>query len=119
MRRLLPLLFLLSACPKPVPLPGDPGKGVSCIPSLIEACAPKVVPLINECLASNVDVVPCILGITKVVGCATYELLACSVRARGSEAEHAALANPADTRDARMAARAKEFLERTQTKFTN
>jgi hypothetical protein len=117
-RLLLPLFLLLAACPKPPPGPGEPHpQPVNCIPGMIAACAPVVIPLINECLAGAGDVVPCVLGITKVAGCATYEILACVVRARGGEAARSAQANPADTRDARMADRAKEYLERTGATF--
>jgi hypothetical protein len=111
------LIGSITACPKPTPgqPPPTPAK---CSGHLLESCAPQVLPLVGECLAATSDVVGCILAITRVVGCATYEILACVVRHEGSAAEHAAQANPADTRDQWRAQRAREFLDRTNATFT-
>jgi len=72
---------------------------------------------VSECLASTADVVPCILGITKLVGCASYTILACVVKNQGDAAAAAYQANPRDTRDHWRAQRAQEFLARTGGTF--
>jgi hypothetical protein len=111
------LVLLVCACPHPTGEP--PRQPAICSGNLIEECAPLVLPLVGECLAARSDVVPCILGITKVVGCASYEILACVVRHEGSAANAAWQANPQDSRDHWRAARAKEFLEKTGAKFND
>lgn len=111
------IALLFQACPRPTGEP--PRQPAVCSGHLIEECAPLALPLVGECLAAASDVVPCILGITRIVGCATYEILACVVRHEGSAAEHAYQANPQDTRDHWRAQRAREFLERTGAKFND
>lgn len=113
-------LVLVASCPKPTPGPGTPPPTPAvCSGHLLEQCAPQVLPLVGECLAATSDVVGCVLAITRVVGCATYEILACVVRHEGSAASAAYQANPEDTRDHWRAQRAREFLERTGAKFND
>lgn len=112
--------LLVAGCPKPIPgEPPSPKTPAVCSGHLLEECAPLALPLVGECLTGGADVVGCILGITRIVGCATYEILACVVRHEGSAASAAAQANPKDTRDRWRAQRAKEFLERTGAKFND
>jgi hypothetical protein len=108
----------LGGCPRPPPGPGTPPSAPAvCSGNLIAECAPQVLPLVGECLAATSDVVACVLGITRLVGCATYEILACVVRHEGSAASAAYQANHEDTRDHWRAQRAREFIERTGAKF--
>src|SRR5437762_8451782 len=92
------LLLLLAGCPKPIPGTGGQPPA-QCSGHLLEECGPLALPLVSECLASTADVVPCILGITKLVGCASYTILACVVKNQGDAAAAAYQANPRDTRD--------------------
>ncbi len=109
--------LLFPACPKPTG-PGQPPGPVNCgVLDILASCGPQVVPLVNECLSSSGDSVGCILGITKVVGCATYEILACVVRDQGDASQAAWKANPLDTRDHWRAQRAQEFLTKTHAVF--
>ncbi len=113
--------LMLPACPKPGPGPGpgQPPGPVNCgVLDILASCGPQVVPLVNECLSSQGDSVACILSITKVVGCATYELLSCVVRDQGDRAMAAYKANPLDTRDHWRAQRAQEFLTKVGATFT-
>lgn len=108
------------ACPKPTPPgPGEPKPPAQCSGHLIEQCAPQVLPLVNECLAGNGDTVGCVLAITRVVGCATYEILACVVRHEGDAAKAASSRNPGDLVDHRRAVRAQEFLDKTGARFAD
>lgn len=109
-------LLLFPGCPKPIPGTGGepPAK---CSGHLLEQCGPLALPLVNECLVGDTDVVACILGITKLVGCATYEILACVVKNQGDAAAASYKANPLDTRDHWRAQRAQDFLTKTHASF--
>lgn len=109
-------LLLFPGCPRPTP-DGHVPPPAKCSGQILEQCGPLALPLVNECLMNQADVVSCILGITKVVGCATYEILSCVVRSQGDAAAAAYQANPLDTRDHWRAQRAAEFLSKTQASF--
>lgn len=109
-------LLLFPGCPKPIP--GTGGQPPArCSGPLLEQCGPLALPLVNECLISQTDVVACILGITKLVGCATYEILECVVKSQGDAAAASYQANSQDTRDHWRAQRAAEFLSKTGAQF--
>lgn len=110
-------LLLFPGCPKPIPGTGGqpPAK---CSGHLLEECGPLALPLVNECLIGTTDVVACILGITKLAGCATYEILACVVKGQGEQAATAYQVNPLDMRDQHRAQRAQEFITKTGATFT-
>lgn len=112
---LLSAVLLFPGCPRPAP--GQPPGPVSCALGAVEACAPQVIPLVNECLMGSGDVVACVLAIPKAITCAIYDVLACVVRDQGDRATAAYKANPADTRDHWRAQRAAEFLSRTGAQF--
>lgn len=116
---LLVLALALSACPKPIPEPGEPTKPnvITCGVNAIQQCAPEALPAVNACLAGMDDIVTCVIGLIKPGTCLVYETLVCVLRHEGSAAALAAKANPDNTLDARRAARAKEFLERTGAQF--
>lgn len=116
-RYLFVAALFLAACPKPGPGPTPIPGLVECGTDAIQACASSALPGVNECLSGKGDVVTCILGLIQPAGCITYEVVACLTQHEGSAAEHAAQTNPANTRDARRAARAREFLEKTGARF--
>ncbi len=96
--------------------PGAPpttgGKVISCAGNAIASCAPQALGSVNECLIGSGDVTACLLGlIPKGGACFTYDVIACLVQHEGSAAAADAQANPDDTRAARRAALAKEFLQ--------
>lgn len=117
---LLLAAFALTACPKPTPGPGGPTpvKGViECAVDAVQSCAPSALPAVNSCLAGHGDVTSCLLGLIQPVGCVTYEVVACLVNHEGAAASTAARANPDNTRDARVAQRAREFLDGQGIRF--
>lgn len=117
----LVLLFTaVTACPKPTPGPGVPPHGVvQCATEAVQSCAPSALPAVNECLSGTGDIVTCLLGLIQPAGCITYAVVVCLTRHEGAAAGHAFKANPSDQRDQRRAARAKEFLEKTGTQFSD
>lgn len=116
---LVVVLLSLAACPKPTPGTDGPRPPVACAVKAVEGCAPQVLGLVNECLAAEGDTVPCLLGVTKIVGCATWEIIACVVRHEGDAAARASARNPNDLVDHRRAIRAQDFLDRTGARFTD
>jgi hypothetical protein len=118
MKLLLALVLLsVSACPKPTPDGGVVQGVIHCGSQAVQSCAGGALPAVNQCLTGTGDVTGCLLGLIQPAGCITYQVVACLTRHEGSAAARAAELNPADTRDAWRAARAKEFLERTGAKF--
>jgi hypothetical protein len=114
---LLSAVLLFPGCPRPIPGTGSPPPA-KCSGHLLEECGPMALPLVSECLVGTTDVVACILGITRLVGCATYEILVCVVKNQGDAAAAAYQANPKDTRDHWRAQRAQEFITKMHASFT-
>src|SRR4051794_33018375 len=113
-------VFAVAACPKPPPGPGEPRPSViACGTAAVEKCAPQALPAVNECLSGTGDVTSCLLSLIQPAGCVTYETVACLVRHEGAAAEHASQANSGDTRDARRAARAREFISKQGVQFSD
>lgn len=111
------LVLVFGGCPHPGPGPVTPGGVISCGAEAVQSCAPSALPAVNECLAGTSNVTSCLLGLIQPVGCITREVIACLVQHEGGAAEHASKANPADKRDARIAVRAREYLEGQGVKF--
>lgn len=113
---LLLVVGLGAACPHPPPTPITPGKVINCLTQAVEQNAPTLVPLVNQCLQGG-DVEACLLGLVKPGIGVGIDVIDCVVRHEGAAAEHASRANPADTRDIRIAANAKAFLDKQGVEF--
>lgn len=109
--------FGFTACPHPGPGPVTPGGVISCGAEAVQSCAAGALPAVNECLAGTSNVTDCLLALIQPVGCITHDVIACLVRHEGAAAEHASQANAADKRDARIAARAREYLQGQGVQF--
>jgi hypothetical protein len=114
------LVIVLGACPKPPPTgPGQPPGPVQCGTQAVEKCAAQAVPSVNDCLSGMSDIQSCLIGLIRPAGCLTYEVVACVTRHEGDAARAASRENPGDTRDARRAARAKEYLDKQGVTFAD
>jgi hypothetical protein len=112
-------VIIMAACPKPTPAPGRPPGPIQCGTNAVEQCAPSALTGVNDCLSGFADITTCLLGLIQPATCVTYETVACLVRHEGAAANAAAQANPTDTRDARRAARAREFLQGQGVNFSD
>lgn len=117
MKRVLCLVVLLVACPKPGPGPVSHPNPIQCASEAVQKCAPGALPAVNECLSGTGNVVDCLLGLIMPAGCLSYETICCLVRHEGSAAQHAYEVNHEDTRDHWRAQRARQFLTETGATF--
>ena len=108
MRTFLLVLVLAAGCPRPIPgQPPNTGQRiVKCATDAIQACAPQVLPAVNECLSGSGAVTDCLLGLIKPGTCVTYEVVACLVKHEGD----AAARIRGSARDNIVAARAADFI---------
>lgn len=111
MRKLLLLVLLLAACPRPQP--GDPPKPglVQCGGEAVQNNWPRVLPAVNRCLASMADSawLGCLLGLIDPVAGITSDVIRCVTADSGKKFGDAALHNRSDAISERAAARAQEF----------
>lgn len=111
---LLAAACLASGCAGKGPAPAavvTAGHVVNCGASAVAQCAPQALGQVNECLGGQGDVTTCLLALIATnAPCLASDIIACIVHHEGTQAAADAAANPADTREARRAARASEYL---------
>ena len=117
--RMIAMMCLLAACPKPGPGPGQPPAPgvVQCSADAVQKCAAQALPAVNECLSGQGDITVCLIGLIQPAGCITYEVVVCLTRHEGAASMHAFEENVNDSRDAWRANRAREFLDKQQVRF--
>lgn len=111
MRSVLVLLLALASCRMPPP---SSGKLIHCGGQVIGESWPTLLPLVNDCLgredlADQAAVNACLLALVKPAAGVTVDMIACMTHEQGGRFAESATANPADTRSARAAARARAF----------
>ncbi len=115
MNKLFFCVLLATSCRFP-PTETQP-KVIRCGIEAVQQNWPKAIGPVNTCLAGTDDVTACLLALISPVAGITHDVIACVVRKEGSEFTHAARANPWDTRSARSADRAREFLTKQGYQF--
>ena len=89
---------------------GNPGL-ISCGTQAVTDHATEAMPAVNACLSGTSDIVTCLLGLVRPAVGIGVDVIGCLTRHEGAAASAVSQANPADTVDARRAARAREFLQ--------
>jgi len=97
--------------------PGKPSKIISCGGDALAHCAPSMLGPVNECLSGESDIVGCLGGFVRPAECAAVDYVACLVRHEGAASAAIAREDPSNVRDARRAARAREYLQRIGAQF--
>lgn len=107
-----------SACtPKPGQ-EGGPPKIVDCGVKAVTDHAIDALPGVNRCLSGTSSITDCLLGLVQPALGITFDTIACVTRHEGAAASAAAQTSGGE-RDARRAARAKEFLEGQRVRFSD
>lgn len=84
MKLLLPLLLILTGCPRPGGIPGP--TVVQCGTAAIESCASEVAGPVLACLQQP-TVSTCLVGLIQPAGCLAYNSVACAVGARAATSD--------------------------------
>lgn len=116
----LALLVSVLACnPKPGQQPPTARGMIDCGSQAIVNRAPDLLPGVNQCLGGSGDITMCLVGLAGASVGVVADTVACLARHEGAAAASAAKENPFNEADKRRAARAREFLEKNDIRFTD